>query len=411
MLRYIFLLGRETALNAAEVVATGRFESFDVSASNSDVLVAETATPLDDAQVFLDHLGGTIKIARVVGMVETRRASSVHASDLLPFLSSVQGKLSFGISVYGSGAGRINISSLGHELKRLLSERSSAGQDKQSARFVSSQVNPLSSVIVRTQKLLGARGCELIVVANDSSHLTIAVTIAAQNFIEYGRRDAGRPSRNINRGMLPPKVAQILLNLACLHPGDTVLDPFCGTGTILQEALMLGAGKVIGRDSDASAITESETNLAWLKSRVTAPVGAWEVYQHDARQPDPRLKSESVDVIATETYLGPLRPPRRLEQQRALMAELGLLYRQSITQMATCLKPGGRIAMIVPVIGTQSAASLTAMQNFSPLKLQTINILPPALAQRFGISLGQPLVYQRPGQTVGRAVVVLEKIL
>ena len=345
----------------------------------------------------------------MVGVVQTRHASSVRADDLIGFLPSVSGKLSFGISVYGTGADHINVSSLGHELKRLLGERAATGQDKQSARFVTSQVNPLSSVIVRTQKLLGAKGCELIIVANDSSNVTIGVTIAAQNFIEYGRRDAGRPSRNINRGMLPPKVAQILLNLACLHPGDTVLDPFCGTGTILQEALMLGAGKVIGRDSDASAITESETNLAWLKSRVTAPVGAWEVYQHDARQPDPRLKSESVDVIAKETYLGPLRPPHRLEQQRALMAELGLLYRQSLTQIATYLKSGSRIAMIVPVIGTQSAASLTAMQNFSPLKLQTINILPPALAQRFGVLPGQPLVYQRPGQTVGRAVVVLEK--
>ena len=41
--------------------------------------------------------------------------------------------------------------------------------------------------------------------------------------------------------MLPPKLAQIIVSLSGTQPGQTVLDPFCGTGVVLQEALIMGA--------------------------------------------------------------------------------------------------------------------------------------------------------------------------
>jgi hypothetical protein len=60
----------------------------------------------------------------------------------------------------------------------------------------------------------------------------------------------------------------------------------------------------------------------------------------------------------------------------------------------------------VPVLEHGSAASsLSSIPG-----LQLVNVLPVALAHQFGVAAGQGLVYQRPGQTVGRAVVVLEKV-
>lgn len=54
-------------------------------------------------------------------------------------------------------------------------------------------------------------------------------------------RDYGRPARDARVGMLPPKLAQIMLNLSVKdEKSGTVLDPFCGTGVLLQEAALAG---------------------------------------------------------------------------------------------------------------------------------------------------------------------------
>ncbi len=399
MNRYVFLLGREAALGAAEVIATGRFSSIDAAASGGEVLVASTDTALENPQAFLDRIGGTVKLAGVVSEVEGQPS----LEDLLALLPG-EGKVHFGISWYG---GQVpDLEKLGRQMKAALQ-----AQDR-SARFVSSRSNPLSSVIVRTQKLLGARGCEIIVailnggdVGSRRASTLLGRTIAAQNFIEYGRRDAGRPSRNINRGMLPPKVAQVLLNLAQVKPGDTVLDPFCGTGTVLQEALVMGAGKAIGRDVDDDAVEEATENLSWLPRRAQV-AGTWEVYRHDARQADRKLQDGSIDAVVTEPLLGPLRPPRQHEAVVKLVGELQQLYRASFVAAAAALKPGGRLVAVLPVIGEVSSADLGGLPGLS-----SVSLLPQDLAARFGIDVGQRLVYRRPGQAVGRAVVVFEKNL
>ncbi len=44
-----------------------------------------------------------------------------------------------------------------------------------------------------------------------------------------------------------------------------ILDPFCGSGTILQEAMLLGFKNIYGSDKDKRAIANSKENINWLK--------------------------------------------------------------------------------------------------------------------------------------------------
>ena len=37
------------------------------------------------------------------------------------------------------------------------------------------------------------------------------------------------------------RLAKVLLNIGGVRKGQTVLDPFCGSGTVLSEALLTGA--------------------------------------------------------------------------------------------------------------------------------------------------------------------------
>jgi tRNA G10 N-methylase Trm11 len=232
----------------------------------------------------------------------------------------------------------------------------------------------------------------------------VAVTRAVQDFRAYRRRDVGRPVRDLERGMVPPKLAQVLLNLAGVGVGSQVLDPFCGTGTVLQEALLAGAAHVIGRDIDPRAVGQATENLRWLEGRRPELRSRWTVRTHDARLPDPALGAGQLDAVVFEPTLGPLRPPRERTAQLRLAGELVQLYERSLAAIAPLLRPGGKVAAVLP---TFSAAAATAVEP--PASLRRVALLPEVLVKPFGLLSRYEVLYRRPDQTVGRAVVAWEK--
>lgn len=59
---------------------------------------------------------------------------------------------------------------------------------------------------------------------------------------------------------LHPRLARCLVNLAGLHDGELVLDPFCGTGGILLEASLMGF-PILGSDIDLRMVEGTNRNL------------------------------------------------------------------------------------------------------------------------------------------------------
>lgn len=62
---------------------------------------------------------------------------------------------------------------------------------------------------------------------------------------------------------IDPKTARVLVNLARIKKGDTVLDPFCGAGGILIEAALIGM-KIKGCDISAEMIEGCMKNLEYF---------------------------------------------------------------------------------------------------------------------------------------------------
>ncbi len=60
-----------------------------------------------------------------------------------------------------------------------------------------------------------------------------------------------------------PKFARAMVNLSRAGPGDVVLDPFCGTGGVVIEAVLLGH-RALGSDIDPRMVEGSRENLAAL---------------------------------------------------------------------------------------------------------------------------------------------------
>lgn len=86
------------------------------------------------------------------------------------------------------------------------------------------------------------------------------------------RKPADRPF--FQPGSMDPVLARALVNIAGARPGTKILDPMCGTGGILIEAGLSGAG-VIGLDVQRKMVRGTKENLAWALD------GDWEVVRGD----------------------------------------------------------------------------------------------------------------------------------
>jgi tRNA G10 N-methylase Trm11 len=177
-----------------------------------------------------------------------------------------------------------------------------------SVRFIPNKDKALNSAQVIHNNLLDKNGLELIIVG-EKTRAIVAKTIKIQNIADYSERDYGRPKRDPRVGMLPPKLAQIMVNLTAGNDNEVdkdnppmILDPFCGTGVVLQEALLMGY-KAYGTDIDERMVNYSRTNInEWLSNRIRRPfsapatieIGDATIYKW--HQP--------FELVVSETYLG-----------------------------------------------------------------------------------------------------------
>jgi len=96
--------------------------------------------------------------------------------------------------------------------------------------------------------------------------ISLRVTVEGAEAV-LAMRVAGRPMHRrpykqaSSRGTLHPPLAAALAGLAGLAPGMRVLDPCCGTGTILIEACdSHDAGRMLGSDLDAGTLASAAAN-------------------------------------------------------------------------------------------------------------------------------------------------------
>ncbi|MBI4835677.1 MAG: hypothetical protein HY817_00285 [Candidatus Abawacabacteria bacterium] len=154
---------------------------------------------------------------------------------------------------------------------------------------------------IEKRYLLQERGTVFYRWENEKKELFFGQLVAQQDIAAYGDRDYGKPKRSMIRGMLPPKLAQIMLNGAQVATNELIWDPFCGTGTILIEAALLGITN-IGSDKDLEAITATEENIKKLLS-VEQQALILKVWQQDITLPWEQFDA-AVNIIVAEGYLG-----------------------------------------------------------------------------------------------------------
>jgi len=161
-------------------------------------------------------------------------------------------------------------------------------------------------------------------------------------------------------GSLKAPVAYCLGLLAGFAPGQVLLDPACGAGTILAEALSLAPGGVlIGGDAEQAALELAQQNLRAAAASVrlvdtatildprAEPPGVV-LYQGDARAIP--LAAGSVDAVVSNLPWG---------QQVSVDADIGQLYVAIFGAIVRTLAPGGQVVLLTDQAEAMQAALAT----------------------------------------------------
>lgn len=396
---YLFILGRQPALSVAEIAAVAKRRQINLTWRKITPLYAMVEADLPGD--FFNDLAGTIKLAEVIGEVDYK-PEAIKAA-VYKQLSGFVDECLFGFSWYGRRSPRW-LRGIGMELKRQLKE--SGGH----VRLVESRDNVLSSVVVKKNHLLPPRGNDLILLPLSEDKVLMALTVRVQEFADWAERDYGRPARDAQVGMLPPKLAHLMVNLAQSQLTDALLDPFCGSGTVLQEAASLGFKVLWGADIDDKGIKRTETNLKWLKQAQPKWEFDWHLLVADVRQLANHINDIKFGAVVTEPYLGPPRRFKDMNQYRQVESELMNLYGATLKTLFNLVKPGGRLVMIWPLFNSgsrQYALPLTGEAKKIGWIIE--NCLPAAVPVEW-VNLRHTLIYERPDQRVGREIVVLRKV-
>lgn len=367
MAESILILGKNAELSTAEVVAY--LESRGVDFALADHTEKFVVVSMDrQPEGMEDALGGTIKYAQVLASGSSKESLQKGLEDMN--MDHLPEKPLFAVSSYGAG----QADDFREMLKRSLKSKGiKAGVLKQSSMAV-------SHTEIARRKL---EGREFIICKGGGWWL--GKTTRAHDPFDYQRRDVKRPEQRIRLSM-PPRLARIMLNLA-LAKGK-VLDPFCGLGTIIQEAALMGL-EAYGSDIDEEAVKSCEQNMGWLEGNYKISKRP-EVRRADVR--DLPWPQGHFDAVVTEPVLGPtLKHYPKVRQAEAIIRKLEPLYRDSIKEMARVIKPGGRLVMTSPMFRVHSSAySLGVKAKAEACGLEEIDPLEGRIAHEFPLADFEP---------------------
>lgn len=385
---FVAILGRLPKLSIAELEAM--FGKSHVRAVSHDIAT------IDTDNLLIDSLGGSLKCGTIIHTLPAssrptlEQASHWITHTYIHQLLAVSGKITLGISAYGFSTSPRQLQKIGLSLK------SSMKRHGASLRLVPNTSIELSTATSHNNKLgLSPKKRELFIIKTDDGTILITESNGAQNITTYARRDRNRPRRDAFVGMLPPKLAQIMINVAVGNAVKaTILDPFCGTGTVLQEALLKGYD-VCGSDLSQKMIDYTTENIAWLQSKYHIPSTIRSLEQADAMTHQ-WPKAQQLDAVVCETYLGqPFSAPPSPKKLHEVTGNCNHIITNFLRNIHSQLTPGTTLCIAVPAWRDVSH-NLTHLPLIKDLK-------------KLGYILQQPpLIYSRSDQVVVREILLLK---
>lgn len=387
---YLFSLGRTIPLCLAELTALLKINKIDYKIlheiENHIVIEVNGRLCVED---LLKQSGGIIKIGELLNSNEKFEINNIKPNIGANYKN-------FGVSLVGF---QENIARICEELKK----------DLKMHYILPKEGNELSSAQIINKNML-----ELTIVKKSDGFQTFQ-TLNVQDINYWTKKDVGRPVIDDRLGMLPLKVARMMINLgiSCLtsriregnYDDVILLDPFCGMGSILAEGIDLGIKNVIGSDINTEVLNKCEQNLNWFCHEFSHQHDNVLMINSDAVNISTKL-NQKIDLIVTEPFLGDARKVQRIYELtnvrmqgnkekdiKNIMKGLEKMYLGCLRDWKKILTHDGLICIIVPEITIGG-------------RLFTIPFLEICAKTGYNI-INQPLEYSREQAVVKRRIYLL----
>lgn len=252
---------------------------------------------------WISRLGGVRRLMVIAkeGLAEQGLLSAMLEHLPIKAAAEADERLVIGISADNLALSARRLKRLGYDLKEQLSKK------QVRARIVfASEGSELSAAAIKHNHLT-TKGIEWVIGRGGKGYW-LAKTIAAYDPDRDAWLDRGIPKSDAKSGMLPPKIARMMVNIAAGPlQNPLVVDPFCGNGRVLLEGLLLRY-EVRGSDMEPNKVEATQQNIDWLRTR--RDMG--ELPTSTVKVADARLAADNPGrewVLVTEPWLGP--PLRR----------------------------------------------------------------------------------------------------
>lgn len=423
MTKLAFLLGAQPDLATREVLATATSLPllWNSSMVGSEVVLlnADSKASILDASVdglpsqellaLLDglqrRLGGVRKIAWLVEQCPVADTERVLVDVALRTWGETTRSLA--VSVVGGSDAKHRPQPLRQAIAQALLKKSVKARyvDVQEGRELSTaQTYGNRLALVTSKEGVQQRGREyLVIVDGDICHVGLIATV--QDIAEYSRRDLDLPMADAFNGLLPVKLAQLMVNLAAgdRDTAQTVIyDPCCGNSRIPIEASAMGFAALASDNSDLQ-VFHSQANLEWWAERSNTaliPLKLLDATSEEAVQWAQENAAGRELIICTEPWLGtPVHTKFTSEKIQVWEEEVTGLYEQLVQRWF-----GGKQAVLAGMLLTVPTPQLGDGSQYMALVERVTK-----LAKKLGYQVEVEGTYARPDTYIGRTLVWIER--
>jgi tRNA G10 N-methylase Trm11 len=363
--QYFFQAGSFRDLSYAELVSV--FEIYNLNKdiihnfSDEVFLIKSNDISEDVLREIFNRLGGFVRFGKIIEDTDT----------FLKDYENSERKIIFGLSILND-IGEISfLKRLGNQIKRELKESGISSRFL----FPKDRSASLNAAQILNNDIL-ERGFELCILRNDHEEI-YGKTLSIQDIEGYIERDLDRPYSDMEMGILPPKLARMMVNLTGIKEG-TVWDPFCGSGTILMESAILGYN-FLGSDKDDNAVFYTDENIKWLNSKGKLGDIVYETFKLDIANPErailKKLKNTNISAIVCEPFMGP--PQKRILNKGAadeLLKTVKALYLSLFDLLDNEIGVRGvRMVMILPSYKTDKGWESIGIRDIVSNRWEVLN--------------------------------------